>query len=93
MEQEKSLKDHLMNEEGLSDDDASRISELSLSFVKDRIPQVLHKDIESVFNGSTLGTSFKNRMNDLSDEIHDRTNSLANDLKEAINKTFGAGFD
>ncbi len=93
MEEQKNLKDTLVKEAGLSDDDASRISELSLSFVKERIPQVLHKDIESVFEGATLGTSFKNRMNDLSDEIHDRTNSLANDLKEAINKTFGAGFD
>lgn len=88
-----SLTEHLTHETGLKKEDAEKVSEVALEFVKERIPQVLHKDIESVFGGSTLGDSFRHRMNDLSDEIHDRTNSLANDLKEAINKTFGAGFD
>ena len=93
MEEQLSLKDHLTADAGLENDEAERISKVTLEFVKERIPQVLHKDIESVFEGSTLGDSFRNRVNDLSEEIHDRTNSLANDLKDAINKTFGAGFD
>jgi hypothetical protein len=93
MEEKKSLKEHLVSVAGMTEKEAESISKVSLEFVKARTPHVLHKDMESVFEGSTLGDSFRNRVSDLSDEIHDRTSSLANDLKEAINKTFGAGFD
>ncbi len=84
------LKEHLTTKLNLTEDEADQVVTETSNYLKSRLPGLLHRNIEDIFQGKSLESGIKERLNELGGEINKRTGSLANDLKEAMDKTFGS---
>jgi len=83
------LKDYLMEHSDLNEDQALLTIELTKKYLDDKLPSVMHKNLKSIFEGNTLEDSIKDRFSELGKDVHSKTDDLAQDLKDAINKTLG----
>ena len=83
------LNSYLVENSELSMKQADVVVNLTKMYIKERVPKILHSNIEEIFNGNSLQGSFKERINEMGDELQNHTDSLASDLKETLDRTFG----
>ena len=79
-----------MDKAGLTEEQAKIAVETTVSYLKDRIPQIIHQQFDKIVAGQSLEQSIKSQVNELGGEVRERTEGLAKDLKTAFEGAFGS---
>lgn len=73
---------------GVTEEQAAIAAETVIRYLKDRVPPIVHSQLDKIFNGSTLEDSIRNQVEDLGSEVKERTEGLGRDLKQAFEGAF-----
>jgi hypothetical protein len=78
----------VMEKAGLTEEQASASVETVTNYIKDRVPQMVHGQLDKIIAGMSLEESIRNQVDDLGSEVKERTEGLARDLKNAFEGAF-----
>jgi hypothetical protein len=73
---------------GITETQASVAVETMAKFVKDRVPPIIHKQLDKIFAGYSLEESIRNQVGELGGDMRDKAGELAKDLKTAFENAF-----
>lgn len=82
------LKKLVSEKAGITEGQATIATEVILQYVKDRLPTIVHNQMDKIFAGQSLEESIRNQVEELGSEVKDRTEGLAKDLKSAFESAF-----
>ena len=82
------LKKQVMEKSGLSEAQAITVIETVVKYIKDRVPPIIHNQLDKIVAGMSLEESIRNQVENIGGEVKDRTESLARDLKNAFEGAF-----
>jgi hypothetical protein len=82
------LKNLIKEKTGITDAQAGQAVEIMATYVKERVPGLIHGQLDKIFAGKHLEDSFRDQVNELGNEVKERTEGLAKDLKEAFDGAF-----
>lgn len=77
-----------MEKSGITEEQASSSVETVTKYIKDRVPQIIHSQLDKIIAGMSLEESIRNQVDDLGSEVKERTEGLAKDLKNAFEGAF-----
>lgn len=83
------LIEKLVQEVGLSSEQATRSLEVILQFVKDKVPPAFASNIDAMFNGTYNATkeqSYKDKAEDFAEATKDKLEELAEQAKEKLSE-------
>lgn len=78
------LKKLVMESANVSEEQAATSIATIQKYIKDRVPHLVHHQLDKIFAGMSLEASIKNQVEDLGSEVKERTEGLARDLKQAF---------
>ena len=78
----------VMEKSGITEAQASTSVETVTKYIKDRVPQMIHSQLDKIIAGMSLEESIRNQVDDLGSEVKERTEGLARDLKNAFEGAF-----
>ena len=82
------LKKQLIDKTGITEGQATDAVQIVSSFLKERLPAVMHTQLDKVLAGQKLEESIRQQLEDLGNEVKVRTEGLAKDLKTAFEGAF-----
>lgn len=82
------LKNLVKEKAGISDSQSAIAVETVMTYLKDRLPRVVHQQLDKIAAGQSLEESLRNQVEDLGSEVRERTEGLAKDLKDAFDGAF-----
>lgn len=78
----------VMSEAGLTESQAKKAIEATSGYIKERLPSILRNQIDPILNGKTWDDSIRNQANEFGEEMRNKADSLAGDIREAFEKAF-----
>ena len=78
----------VMEKSGITEAQASTSVETVTKYIKDRVPQMIHSQLDKIIAGMSLEESIRNQVDDLGSEVKERTEGLARDFKNAFEGAF-----
>jgi len=82
------LKKKVAAEVGITDAQADASIGIIVKYIKDRVPGIVHNQLDKIVAGMSLEDSIRNQVEDLGGEVRDRAEGLANDLRNAFEGAF-----
>jgi hypothetical protein len=82
------LKKLVMDNAGISEIQATASIDTVANFIKDRLPHLVHHQLDQIIAGMSLEESIRNQAEELGSEVKERTEGLARDLKNAFEGAF-----
>ncbi len=82
------LKKQLTDKTGITDTQAAAAVEVVSAYLKERLPAVMHSQLDKVIAGQKLEESIRQQLEDFGNEVKVRTEGLAKDLKTAFEGAF-----
>ncbi|MDQ3050979.1 MAG: hypothetical protein M3Q95_08855 [Bacteroidota bacterium] len=82
------LKRKVVESAGITDAQATIATETVIRYLKDRVPPILHSQLDKIFAGSSLEDSIRSQVGGLGSDVKERTEGLARDLKQAFEEAF-----
>ncbi len=82
------LKNLVKEKAGISAEQASVAIETVLTYMKDRLPKVVHPQLDKIAAGQSLEESIRGKVEEIGSEVRERTEELAKDLKDAFDGAF-----
>ena len=82
------LKKQVMEKAGVTEEQATASIETITRYIKDRVPPVIHNQLDKIVAGKSLEESIRNQVDELGSEVKERTEGLARDLKQAFEGAF-----
>ncbi len=82
------LRKKVADSAGITEEQSAIAAETVIRYLKDRVPPIIHSQLDKIFNGYTLEDSVRNQVGDLGNEVKERTEGLARDLKQAFEGAF-----
>lgn len=84
------LKKIITEKTGITDAQAEETVKIVSGYLKDRLPSVIHTQMDKILAGQSLEESIRDQMEELGNEVRKRTESLASDLKTAFEGAFSS---
>ena len=84
------LKKLIIEKTGITDAQAEESVKIVSSYVKDRVPGVMHSQLDKIFAGNSLEDSIRQQVEEIGNELKSRTEGLAKDLKTAFEGAFAS---
>ena len=82
------LKNLIKEKAGVTDEQAAKALEIMAAYVKERVPGIIHGQLDKIFAGKHLEDSIRDQAGELGNEVKERAEGLAKDLKEAFEGAF-----
>jgi hypothetical protein len=77
------------SEAGISEEQARIAVNCMSAYLKERMPGFLQSQMDPILNGKSWDDSLRDQAQGIGEEVKNRADSLAKDLKEAFDKAFG----
>jgi len=78
----------VISEAGLTESQAKKAIECTSDYIKDRLPSILRNQIDPILNGKTWDDSIRNQANEFGEDMRNKADSLAGDIRDAFEKAF-----
>jgi len=85
----KNLKETIIQDSGLSEDQAEATVNIVRNYFKSRLPGYFDSVVDRIIEGESLEEQFRNRSRDITETARLKAESLANDMREAFKRAFG----
>lgn len=82
------LKKLVIENAGITEEQATASIETITKFIKDRVPHMVHSQLDKIIAGMTFEDSIKSQVGNLGGDVKERTEGLARDLKHAFENAF-----
>lgn len=82
------LKKQVSEKAGITPEQSAIAIETVLVYFKERLPRVVHPQLDKIAAGQTLEASIRKQLEELGSEVRERTEGLASDLKDAFEGAF-----
>ena len=76
------IAEQLVQEAGLTNEQATKSVEVLISFLKAKFPKALHEEIESIMNDGNFGDAFKGNLKGLGDKAEETAKDVAHKADE-----------
>lgn len=76
-------------EAGISEDQSKKAIHTVSLYLKDRLPGFLQTQIDPILGGKSWDDSLKDQAQGIGEEVKNRADALASDLKDAFDRAFG----
>jgi hypothetical protein len=73
---------------GITEEQSRKAISCVGDYIKERLPGVLQSQIDPILNGRSWDESLREQASGLGEDIRTKTEELATDLKEALDKAF-----
>ena len=82
------LKNLVKDKAGITTEQATAAIETVLNYMKERLPKVVHQQLDKIAAGQSLEQSLRKQAEEIGSEVRERTEDLAKDLKDAFDSAF-----
>ncbi len=82
------LRKQVMEKAGITEEQATAAIDTVSTFIKQRVPNIIHQQLDKIIAGQSLEESIKNQVEELGTEVRERTEGFAKELKSAIEGAF-----
>ena len=80
------LTEQLVQDAGLSNDQATKAVEVITSYLKSKFPKALHDEVDTVMKDGNFGDAFKSNLKDLGGKAEDTAKEVAHKADEVLSE-------
>ena len=80
------ITEQLMNEAGLSNEQATKTLAVFTNYLKAKFPKALHPEIDSIMNDGSFGDAFKGNLKDFGGKAEETAKDVANKADEIFSE-------
>ena len=82
------LNKQVMEQAGISEQQAAAAIDAVSKFIKQRIPNITHQQLDKILAGQSLEESIRKQVEVIGSEVRERTEIFAKDIKNAFEDAF-----
>jgi hypothetical protein len=74
---------------GISPDQAKKSVETVTAYIKERLPESFHSQIDNLINGGKLSEGVKSKLNEVASDVRDKAEDVLKEVKEKADEVAG----